>query len=144
MTWKRMKRKSLASLQRIRTNLDSWILRWEHKTRCLSFCITQRVVLGKDRWCFPCCELLRSLHKQILGIGTGDVTILHTNIWASVSSRVQSHGRHTHWSWTSAADLQPVGHRDRLGACCCHPLWLEQLDIDPNVCTRRTREWLVQ
>lgn len=88
MTWKRIKRKSLARLQRIRTKLDSG--RGGENTNQDAFhSVSEQVALGQDRCCFLCGEPLRSLHKQILGISADKVTMLLTNMSASVSSRLR-------------------------------------------------------
>lgn len=99
----------------------------------------ERVALERDRCCFPCGELLRSLLKQILGIVADNITVLLKNIWASVSSRVQSNGRNPHTGVQHQQICsQRVGERDLIhrsstSPCTCgrHLLRLEQLDIHP-------------
>lgn len=99
MTWKRIKRKSLARLRRISSNLDSGpggenTKQTANHSASLS---VSRPLWDQTGVTFPavCCWGLFLSPKRILGIGADNVTILHlqTNIWGSDTSQVQSNHR---------------------------------------------------
>lgn len=102
MTWKRIKRKSLARLRRISSNLDSGpggenTKQTANHSASLS---VSRPLWDKTGVTFPavCCWGHFLSPKRILGIGADNVTILHllTNIRGSDTSQVQSNHRNPH------------------------------------------------
>lgn len=153
MTWKRIKRKSLARLRRISSNLDSGpggesTKQTANHSASLS---VSRPLWDQTGVTFPavCRWGLFLSPKRILGIGADNVTILHlqTNIWGSDTSQVQSNHRNLHAgvniNWRSSdrkwGRERETWYRDRLRCfswvssctCCCLLLWLEQLEISP-------------
>lgn len=102
MTWKRIKRKSLARLQRISSNLDSGpggenTKQTANHSASLS---VSRPLWDKTGVTFPAVSCWGHFlsPKRILGIGADNVTILHllTSIRGSDTSQVQSNHRNPH------------------------------------------------
>lgn len=95
MTWKRIKRKSLARLRRLSSNLDSGPGGGSTKQTANH---SASLSVSRPLW-DKTGVLLRTLPpKRILGIGADNVTILHllTNIRGSDTSQVQNNHRNPH------------------------------------------------
>lgn len=149
MTWKRIKRKSLARMWRIRTNLDSG-RGGENSKQDAFHSASQQVALGQNRCRFPwAAEVTAQTDSWYRRRWRHNAADEHLSKWQQQGAKPRQ--KPSHWSEISSAGLQPEGQRERLSTppytCCCHLLWLEQLNINMiqvECLNRQTREWLVQ